>query len=236
MPLHVVQQIEAGRFDELPQGIFTRGYLRAFAREVGLDPEEIVGEYRREFERSSPGDESLKLRKSYADTDARTSGAALMLTIALAAIAYFAFMRPAATPPETNTAVETAAIDVVDASPAIEHAVAPAQTGQPAVTSPAGAKDVEGLRLELRPKADCWVSATVDGRLVIYRLMHGGEQETIDAVQEILLRVGDAGALAYAVNGGTGRSLGAPGEAVTVRITTDNAATWLTKEPGQPAA
>ena len=33
-------------------GLFTRGFLRAYAREVGLDPEEIIQLYRMEFEHS----------------------------------------------------------------------------------------------------------------------------------------------------------------------------------------
>ncbi|HXH07271.1 MAG TPA: helix-turn-helix transcriptional regulator, partial [Vicinamibacterales bacterium] len=37
--------IERGAFDRLPGGIFTRGYLRAYAREVGLDPEAVVRDY-----------------------------------------------------------------------------------------------------------------------------------------------------------------------------------------------
>jgi cytoskeleton protein RodZ len=231
---HVLQRIETGDFDQLRGGLLTRGYLRAFASEVGLDPEEVVSEYRAEFERTPPEDEPFKLRSSYEETDARAPGVALMLTIALAVIIYFAFVKPAQRPSEMDTVAEHAAIDV-DAAPTIEHAVAPAQRAQPGGQPPVAAAS-EGLRIELRPHTECWVSATADGRLVIYRLMQGGERETIDALQEIVLRVGDAGALAYVVNGGAGRSLGASREAVTVRITSDNAATWLTKEPAGPAA
>ena len=46
-----VRAIESDAFDQLPGGLFTRGFLRAYAREVGLDPDEIVARYRAEFER-----------------------------------------------------------------------------------------------------------------------------------------------------------------------------------------
>ena len=229
----VLERIEGGHFDELPGGLLTRGHLRAFARELGLEPEEIVSQYRAEFERTSPEDEPFTLRKSYADTEQRASLAPAILTVAFAVIIYVAFMRPADTTSEIDTVAGMTALDVA-AAPAIQHAIAPAHAARPG-TSPVRAADPEGLQIELRPQSDCWVSATADGRLVIYRLMNGGERETIDAVDAIRLRVGDAGVLSYTVNGLPGRSLGAPGEAVTVQVTSDNATTWVTGEPVRPA-
>jgi hypothetical protein len=34
----VLEKIDAGRFEELPAGVYARSYVRAFAVEVGLDP------------------------------------------------------------------------------------------------------------------------------------------------------------------------------------------------------
>ena len=34
----VLQKIDAGRFEELPAGVYARSYVRTFALEVGLDP------------------------------------------------------------------------------------------------------------------------------------------------------------------------------------------------------
>src|SRR5688572_27176868 len=41
-----VRAIENEDFAKLPGGLFTRGFLRAYAREVGLAPEEMVERYR----------------------------------------------------------------------------------------------------------------------------------------------------------------------------------------------
>lgn len=57
--------------------------------------------------------------------------------------------------------------------------------------------------------------------------MQPGERATVDARDEILVRVGNAGALAYLINGEPGRQLGRLGEVVTVRITKGNYDTWL---------
>jgi hypothetical protein len=42
IPIHALEAIERNELDRLPRGIFTRGFLRGYAREVGLDPEQIV--------------------------------------------------------------------------------------------------------------------------------------------------------------------------------------------------
>ena len=42
--------IERNDLKALPGGIYTRGFLRAYAREVGCDPEEIVARYRTQFD------------------------------------------------------------------------------------------------------------------------------------------------------------------------------------------
>ena len=45
LPLHVVEAIEANDYDRLPQAVFTRGYLRSYARLLELDSEAIVASY-----------------------------------------------------------------------------------------------------------------------------------------------------------------------------------------------
>ena len=78
------------------------------------------------------------------------------------------------------------------------------------------------VRLDLRTLEPCWVSATADGLSVAYQLMQAGEHVTIDARDEIVLRVGDPAAFTYLINDVPGRSLGRAGQPVTVRITSQN--------------
>jgi hypothetical protein len=82
--------------------------------------------------------------------------------------------------------------------------------------------EAPSLRLEIRATGLCWVSALADGERAVYRLMRAGERTQVEAHKVITLRVGDAGAFAYTVNGAEGRSLGRSGEAVTIRLTNDN--------------
>ena len=41
----ILSALEAGDVAHLPSGIYTRGFVKAYAREVGLDPEEMADIY-----------------------------------------------------------------------------------------------------------------------------------------------------------------------------------------------
>lgn len=45
LDLRFVKALEEGRFNELPQPVYTAGYVRAYSKLVGLLPDEIVSEY-----------------------------------------------------------------------------------------------------------------------------------------------------------------------------------------------
>jgi hypothetical protein len=78
------------------------------------------------------------------------------------------------------------------------------------------------IRVELVTRAQCWVSARVDGERVVSKLLQPGERHTLDITDEVVLRVGEPGALSVSINGQAGRPLGPAGQPVTVRITRDN--------------
>ena len=41
----MLRAIEEENFDQLPGGVFNKGFIRSYAKHVGLDPEEAVTEY-----------------------------------------------------------------------------------------------------------------------------------------------------------------------------------------------
>lgn len=103
----VLELIERDDFSRMPGGIFTRAYLRAYAAHVGLDPEEIVNEFRAQFE-SPPGEEPLRLRSGYQDTSAGTLRLASVLVLGSALTIYIAFVSRSA---ETLSDAPTVSVD-----------------------------------------------------------------------------------------------------------------------------
>ena len=81
--------------------------------------------------------------------------------------------------------------------------------------------------VQLAATRPCWVSAVVDGRKQIDRLMQTGERTTIDVHREIVLTAGDAEALKLTFNGAAARPLGTAGEVVSRRFTPANFRSYL---------
>lgn len=45
IPTHAIERMEADHFDDLPGEVFTRGFLKAYAKSVGLSPDEVLARY-----------------------------------------------------------------------------------------------------------------------------------------------------------------------------------------------
>ena len=208
--------IERNDIARLPGGLFTRGYIRAYAAEVGLNPEESTTQYLAQFE--TPPVEEERPVSGGVDFNPRPRHLRLLaaLVFGVGLLAYGLFSRKPSEIPPSTPAEDRAPTDGVPAA-----ALTPAATDAPA------------LRLEIRPRGPCWVSARADGRVAVFRLMHRGERVLVEAHDAIDLQVGDAGAFAYQMNGVDGRSLGRAGDVVTIRILEDTYETFL--ETARPA-
>ena len=214
----VLQFIERNEFKRLPGGIFTKAYLRAYAVEVGVDPEGVVGEYLAQFPApivaERPSGPSLALGNSHAG---RYVLAAVAVAVAVVALAAYGFLRDVA---------------LSSPQPALVEVPAPVETlvtdSAQSRELPSAARQEWSLYLDIQPTDACWVSVVADGQLIIARLLQNGERATAVARAELELRVGDPSVFAYTLNGVPGRPLGEAGKPVTVKITEGNYRTFLT--------
>jgi cytoskeleton protein RodZ len=55
IPLQVLEGLESGDHSFLPAPVFVKGFLRSYAREIGLSPEEVLAEYNQQTTRPEPG-------------------------------------------------------------------------------------------------------------------------------------------------------------------------------------
>jgi hypothetical protein len=222
--VHILRAIDSEDFTCLPGGLVRRGYLRAYAREVGLDPEETVRRYLVEFGVPpaldpeavvASGDPSVEMTAPKMETLERRMqrgqwmGSAVVLLVG--AVVYSTAARehdalsgqPLAVPTQTAD-TSGARVDIV-----------PLDQVASASTSP--------LHFEIQPGGPCWVAAVADGRQALQRLMNAGDREVVDANDEATLRVGDAAACAFSINGAAARPVGAAaGQPATFHITRAN--------------
>jgi hypothetical protein len=103
----------------------------------------------------------------------------------------------------------------------------PYEAGRPGAASRAGvtpAVQSGPIRIEIHATGVCLVSAEVDGRKVLGRVLQPGERTALTANQTALITVSDAGAFVFTLNGRPGRPLGGPGQSGTARITRETLA------------
>jgi hypothetical protein len=81
--------------------------------------------------------------------------------------------------------------------------------------------------MTLTATAPCWVRASLDETRSFERTLQPGEHADLQAENSIVLKVGNAGALTFTLNGVAGRSLGAHGRVVTERIDRTNLESYV---------
>ena len=215
----ILEAIENHDVDRLPPPIFTRGFVKAYAREVGLDPQATAGLYAAP---GAPGDLASQApdvraddpRGSYNLSDRERSTLATAAIIVVAGVIFLLADRWTPSPTERASASPTVATgeDVAH----VQHAVATTgETRQPVAAVPR----TPNMRIDLEPQGSCWIEATADGERVIYKLLSGGDRYAIEGYEDLILRVGDPSVLVYSINGAKGRPLGPAGQPTTVRVT-----------------
>lgn len=229
----ILRAIEANRREQLPETIYLRGFVRAYAREVGLDPDATAAAYLNQFapvdapdasvagDDSEPADGPLASSAIHRGIGIVARYQWVIIAVAVALIGY-AVSRPPRSGPAASPEASQAASATDEARSADTGAAASrgevGTTGSRAST----AADAGVLHFELRFRAPCWLAVTADGNRIVYRLMQAGEQQAFDVHRFATLRVGDAAAVEFSINGAAGRSLGRAGEAVSLRVTADN--------------
>ena len=284
----VLEALERNDVSKLPGGIFSRAFVRSYASEVGLDPDETIRDFVAEFSSEGGGGAPPplqvaapaaprpldKLRVAMSSVEGRPTDASrgvprtapepgrrtqpsvdivpdesefesqqrmasvvlrlLMVSVPLVLVILYFSLRgqaPADGTPASRPAPEAApppasveqVAEPLGAATAGRHVPAIGPAAAPTV--PSGSPNEQTI--ELRPSAPCWVSLTLDGSPSLTREMQAGEREIRTFRQEAVLKVGDGAACEFALNGRIARPLGGPGQTRTVKITPQNATSYL---------
>ena len=225
-----LEALERNDLSRLPGGIFSRAFVRAYAIEVGLSPDETIQEFIARFPHASVT-AGHPISRHVEDNGAmwsnrRTASKVLRLVaMSLPVAALVAFLatagwraRPAfRAAPRTDTQTR-------DTSPAPGVIAAPAISGRQAANA---TRATARLTVTVSVTRPCRVVVMTDGRKTIDRLFGTGEMETLEVPAELVLTAEDAGAVVLTLNGAAARLLGRAGEAVTARVTPTNFRDYL---------
>jgi cytoskeletal protein RodZ len=197
--LRYLEAMEEDRFDVLPAPIFAKGFLREYARYVGLSPDEVVNHWLsvqgpQELEEGKAKEETRAGRERSRRTRGWTWGIFLLLAgvLLLALVAVFAYL--AQKRRDSSTAEPPPPI----AAPA--ETVAPAAAAAPQIPPPPDAPSAP-LEVSLDFTGTCWVEAVIDGKNRLSELRVQGESLPLEAKEKVVLTLGNAGAVDVQVNG-----------------------------------
>ena len=221
-----LEALERNDHKTLPAPVFTRGFVREYARYVGLNAEELVNRYNfaaanddriekpphvAKYAETPPRDISPKppakrgLPSAFERVD-RNAIFAVIIVVALGTVAYWAVQRkraeqaaehPQPVPLTTRAAIPPALPPVADPKPL----------------------DDSTLRLEVEVVANSWVTLEADGKTIFNNEMSAGERQSFQANEQFRFRtIGNAAGLHLTLNGARVPALGEDGEVLKNRV------------------
>jgi hypothetical protein len=234
-----LEALERNDLSRLPGGIFSRAFVRSYAVQVGLDPEEAIQAFLAQFPHNAvaraasidSGDDGGVHESNQRMATAFVRLIAISVPL-VAAVLYFTAPTPGGTEPageppgdslrreEPMPTIAPALESGGQAPPERVLSLEPAQRFAPPAPSPSA--DRASLIVELEALGPCWLSLVVDGRAMPERELIAGERQRLEVDRDVLLTAGDAAALRLVLNGNEARPLGRPGQVITIRMTPAN--------------
>jgi cytoskeletal protein RodZ len=234
-----LEALERNDIARLPGGIFSRGVVRSYAVEVGLDPEDTIQEFMGQFPQDSvtAGHPTTTRSEDHdvVESDRRMATTFLRLifvSIPVAAIVvYFgtagrrAAVRQALGVQASEQAAPSTPAPAPQPPPAADRET-PDVVADRAAVAP-DARDTDRLVVQLKAVQRSWVSAIVDGQRSVQRVFQPGDEQTLDVRRDLVLTAGDGGAITLTLNGAAAKPIGPSGQTATARLNLVNFKDYL---------
>lgn len=221
-----ITALESGRYDQLPAGVFSKGFVKVIALHLGLDAERAVAAFRHvhagweeecaKRQRQAPASTAgVRLSTPRRAVSSSTTLRGIAIALVLAAVTGGAAFLRTRTTDRRGPAAAAAPVASAESGPkslALPPAVAAATVALPAGTSLpnafSSAAPSPGRTLSLTFRDECWAEVLVDGKLVVRGLFPKGSRREFSNGGTFTLTLGNAGAVDVVVDG---RSLGTLG-------------------------
>jgi len=200
--------IEDENWSTIGAPVYIRGFLRTYARFLGLDPEEAVAAFNRtQPAQAAPAAAEPRLGERAAAP--AWLSAALLWTAGTVAVLLIAFVVFTELTLPRRTALQTAPAETSSAATATRQTPPPPVRPSPAVV--AGVDGTSSLALVL--SGPSWLRVTVDGNVSMEGTFPAGTSKTFHG-KSALVRIGNAGAVEIYVDGKDLGKLGKSGDVV----------------------
>lgn len=221
-----LESLEKEDFDSLPGGIFNKGFVRAYARFLGLNEDQAVADYAAaNNEQPAPPDQfPLEVhQKPNRELNPRRSAIPLVLAVlALIGVLALVWARSGKGHRTENPAPSTASPALIATPAVVTQVSTPVATTNrtPAPVTPAATSnptpDPNLFVVQVRAKEDSWVSLQADGRTSWEGFLKANRQRMVRAGKRVVLTTNNAGGLVVRHNGKIVKGLGSESEVRTV--------------------
>jgi cytoskeleton protein RodZ len=229
-----LEAIERNDHRTLPAPVFTRGFVREYAKYLGLSTDEIVNRYNYAAAGDDRIEKSAHLERLIAppppplkEKPFKPSGIppwyaifdrnvviSVIIVAALAALGYWAWRHKH----DSDAAAREEAAQVTSTHAVPKRPLAAPPPAAPATTSSAPAND-DTLRLEVVATARSVIDLEADGKTVLDGEMPKGDRRSFTATKRFLFRtIGNAGGITLTLNDVTIPPFGGDGDVVHDKV------------------
>lgn len=223
-----IQAIESGEYDKMPGRVYAKGFVKNYANFLKLDGEDFVKKFMEEVSpavevveqvneqvKENSKDESKKTfsvsgrRLDVAEKFSSNHLVAAIVILALLIGGFFYMQEPS---------TEVARVDTAAQPKQEVQQPAPTSTANDSVIgTPAAAATpapVDGVNVNATFSDDCWMLVTIDGAVVYEGVVTAGQVMDWKGNNSVNVRVGNAGAVDFVMNGQNFGKLGGDGDVV----------------------
>jgi len=235
----ILRAIEENQLDSIDSPVFVKGFLRAYATYVGLDPNDVVLRYEAFLKEEEEGPASTAPKKKTDTTPGQWKSIYIILPISLLVLCGFVLFllihdsgtldsnkkphpdkEPASVPAgQTEPESLTTAPALSAIEPDRPEDDSPQTSGSPPPVNPppvhpqrsvlVPSETAPSIVIELRALEDTWMQLSIDGGPSEEILLHPGEVISREGVDNIDMKIGNAGGVELFCNG---KDMGRPGE------------------------
>lgn len=219
-----LRAIEDEHFEQLPGGIFNKGFIRAYARHLGMDEEQAVADYLAATGAAAAtkteGNDAVAppLPGNSRDGAANLPWGLFAVGLLILALGFSVsgfYSREKLAKSQNLTALKPATAasggQTVAPQSAMPQAPMPAQPESVVVSSQGSSPGAQGSGANAAPPGafavsinttdESWIAITADGKEILQDTLLAGTRKTITAEKEIVIKAGNVGSVDFEFNG-----------------------------------
>lgn len=211
-----LQALEDDRLEAMPSKFFTKALLRSYAKVVGLEEDSVLNRYY-EMSLLQSQAKQAEIPKRKVPPFVRKKRWMISIILVIPFILAIFFL-------QKKYIEESRASAIKEETPVLTLLPAP-QSVYIFIL------EQRELTFEISFLEETWIQVYADGELIVDGIKWPGDKAVVNAQQELLIHLGNAGGISYSLNNKKGKPLGRPGAVIkNIRITLENYQKFLSEE------